>query len=340
MRNSMIIGILLLVLSIFAYFRIIPTDAQTKSGGRTNQMESIPTPTELVVEKPKNPYAIKSLQSRVYSAGDIKNISVVKSTGSYTSYRISYISDELLQYALLFVPKTLMPEKGYPVVMFLHGYISPPDYSTEYSYLNPAAHFAQNGFLVLKPDYRGHGKSEGDVTKRIISQIEYAIDVRNLLEDVSKIPEADASNIFLYGHSMGGEIGLRVLELYPTIRAATLWAPSIYWYPESQMYFIRTLIPEQEEFYKSQLREIISAEYYASVGALENIRDVHTPIIIHHAKKDNVTPYVWGQTLRDELVKSGKQAILYSYEGTSHQLGAGYSQALRLDVEFFKKYIQ
>jgi dipeptidyl aminopeptidase/acylaminoacyl peptidase len=339
MKKYILIVTLFVIVPVSIYMWTAPRVKVTDPGGIT-QSESLPTPTAAIPEKPNNPYSITSLQTRPYSAGEIKNIAVIASTGSYTSYRISYTSDELLQYALLFVPKSPMPEKGYPVVLFSHGYIYPPDYSTEYSYVNPASYFAQNGFLVLKPDYRGHGKSEGKVAQRIMAQIEYAIDVRNLLEDISKIPNADETNIFLYGHSMGGEIGLRVLELYPSIRAATLWAPSIYWYPESQMYFIHKLFTDEEEFYTKQLSEIVPPEEYASVGALENIQYIQSPIIIHHAKEDNVTPYLWGQTLRDELVKAGKDATLYSYEGTSHMLGGGYSQALRRDVDFFTKHIR
>lgn len=344
---------LYLIIVAFAIFITIATYSYLNGTKKEDLRKEFVTETENVIEsvvenvthptqifKKNNLFSIEELRTKQYTSSDIKIENVVQDTNAFISYRISFNSDGLHQYALMSVPKSTMPEKGFPVVMLAHGYIYPPSYSTENSYINPARYFASNGFLVLKPDYRGHGKSEGHTDRRIMDQIEYALDVRNLLESINKVPKADPSNIFLYGHSMGGEIGVRILEIYPSIRAATLWAPSIFWYPESQMYFIRNLFPYDVESSIKQLADVVSEEEYSEVGALENVKFINTPVNIHHSNNDNVTPYLWGKTLYDELIKAGKTATLYTYEGTSHQLGSGYSQALKRDLELFKKYIQ
>lgn len=339
---AIFVSVLLIAVSTYLYFN--------NSKGEDLKKEFV-TETENVIEsvvtnvtnpsqifKKNNPFSIKELRTKKYIASDIKIENVVQDTSLFTSYRISFSSDGLHQYALMSVPKSTMPENGFPVVMLAHGYIYPPSYSTENSYISPARYFASNGFLVLKPDYRGHGKSEGHTDRRIMDQLEYALDVRNLLESINNVPKADPSNIFLYGHSMGGEIGVRILEIYPSIRAATLWAPSIFWYPESQMYFIRNLFAYDVESSIKQLADVVSEEEYPEVGALENVKFINTPVNIHHSNNDNVTPYLWGKTLYNELIKAGKIATLYTYEGTSHQLGSGYSQALKRDLELFNKY--
>ena len=53
------------------------------------------------------------------------------------------------------------PPSGWPVVVFNHGYIPPDQYRTTERYVAYVAAFAHRGYIVFKPDYRGHGFSEG-----------------------------------------------------------------------------------------------------------------------------------------------------------------------------------
>jgi predicted acyl esterase len=47
------------------------------------------------------------------------------------------------------------------VNIFKHGYIPPEQYRTTERYGTYVDSFAHNGHIVLKPDYRGRGNSEG-----------------------------------------------------------------------------------------------------------------------------------------------------------------------------------
>ena len=65
------------------------------------------------------------------------------------------------------------------------------------------------------------------------------MDILYLIEGVYSIPQADEKNIFLWGHSMGGEITLKALEISQKVKSASLWAPVSASFPENQLYFIR-----------------------------------------------------------------------------------------------------
>jgi dipeptidyl aminopeptidase/acylaminoacyl peptidase len=242
--------------------------------------------------------------------------------------------------ALLSIPKQKKPAAGYPVIILNHGYIHPQKYSTLNSYKYIADYFAANGFLVLKPDYRGHARSEAGVELHGLERLAYPIDVLALLSLVPEIAEADPENIFMYGHSMGGQITLTILEVSNKIKAASLWTPVSERFPESSLYFIRRrdskLAEERLKIYKNIFGEdnftIFSPSAYTHL--------IQAPLIIHHGTKDESVPYSWTINLLKNLDKNNVDYIFHSYENENHNL-SNYSfyTVLKRDVEFFKKHI-
>ena len=68
--------------------------------------------------------------------------------------------------------------------------------------------FARNGYVVFRPDYRGHDQSEGNASGGYGSP-DYTIDVLNALSSVKRYAAVDPERIGMWGHSMGGHITLR-----------------------------------------------------------------------------------------------------------------------------------
>ena len=114
-----------------------------------------------------------------------------------------------------------MPEKGFPVVIANHGYVPDP---TKYGitaagidsrpgdyYRSVPELYASRGFLVILPDYRGHNSSEGfEFVHKPNSVALYADDVISLLASLDEIDEADTKKLFMWSHSMGGGVSMRV----------------------------------------------------------------------------------------------------------------------------------
>src|SRR3989344_3238335 len=194
------------------------------------------------------PLSIPSLAHRDYKKGEIKIENKIETNKSFTSYIASYLSDGLKVYALLNIPNIPKPQNGFPVIIVNHGYINPKGYNTVSSYKNITDYFSKNGYLVLKPDYRGNDKSEID--NKALMRFAYPIDVMNLISSISSIKEADSSSVYLWGHSMGAEVALEVLEiigkneeLSKSVKAAVLWAPVT----DPLRWFSRQNLPRLEE---------------------------------------------------------------------------------------------
>lgn len=290
-------------------------------------------------ETNEHPLVIEELRKRNYGNGKIEIEKDLGIKDKYKSYIISYYSDGLKLYALMNVPNIKKPVNGYPVIIVNHGYIPQDQYSTENSYKYVTAYYANNGFLVLKPDYRGHDKSQsGD---NIISdRLSYIIDVLNLLNLIPTLDYADNNNIFMYGHSMGGGITLTVLEIASNIKAATLWAAVSVEFPESILYFMRKRNLEDSNKLLLEIESVFSEDDYHKVSPINYLQYIKSPLIIQHGTKDESVPIEWSDQLEVQLKNKN---IIYNYnkyQNEDHNFSKGsFYKVLKEDVNFFKKYI-
>jgi pimeloyl-ACP methyl ester carboxylesterase len=72
-------------------------------------------------------------------------------------------------------------------------------------------YFAEHGYNVLAPSLRNHGKSEADGSLRWRRIKEYAADIQQVVNNTE-------GKVYLVGHSMGGHVVQKYLELYPNSR--------------------------------------------------------------------------------------------------------------------------
>ncbi len=304
----------------------------------TRQSPAGQTPTNKQSPAPPNWYLIAGMKQRTYDT-DLMVDRLVRKTSGFTSYIVNFSSDGLNQFALMNVPTGKKPKTGWPVVVVNHGYIDPQVFSTPNSYINTSGYFADAGFLVFKPDYRGHADSQGDA-RGLFSRIGYAVDVLNLIAGIKKYPDADPDRIFMYGHSMGGDVTLRVLEVCGgCLRAATLWAPAVTDWPQSFMYFVRQNDQDPDRQARRQRLEkelsAIPETEYTGISTLSNIGLVNVPVNIHHGTLDESVPYKWGVDLAARFSTEKKENYFYSYPGDNHDISRNWSVALNRDIEFF-----
>lgn len=321
---------IVVVVSLVFYFLSRPTPQIVN-----NSPESASTP--LATGTPFHPLSIDSLSARQFPFQELK---VVK-TISPTTQVVSYLSDDLTLNALMMIPPGTPPTNGWPVVVVNHGYIPPSDYSVTRSYINTSNYFASQGFIVLKPDYRGHDQSEGESSGRLLSRSEYTVDVLSLMAAIDSIPTANPNKIFMYGHSMGGDVTLQILEISPRITAATLWAPAVALLPEQVTHFMNQNrpTPGQAEKFKSQYETFTKQYSISQISSLENINRIRVPLSLHHGTKDKSVPYSWGTNLNEKLKTAGKIVNFYSYPGDNHDISGNFGRALSRDVEFFKSFL-
>jgi|SRR5579862_373616 len=127
--------------------------------------------------------------------------------------------DGLTEYGLMVTPSTKAPVGGWPAIVLCHGYVKPSEYMTASDLLMDMTFYAQHGFAVIKPDYRGQGLSlhEGQADSAYYS-MSYNTDVMSLISELKQTSYIDKSNLNLWGFSMGAYVAFRAAVLSPSIK--------------------------------------------------------------------------------------------------------------------------
>jgi len=277
---------------------------------------------------------------------------------SFSAYLVSYRSSGLKVYAMVAVPNTPKPQAGYPVLVANHGFEPTPEkygITAEGIDSRPGDYYreipdiyAREGFLVVMPDYRGHNISEGiDFTTGFLATNYYTLDVLALLSALPGIDDADLDKLFMWGHSLGGEVALRVLLVDGSIRGASLWSPvggSLWEQAHHYSWYDSTDDTDSHDRPKARMDELrrdiddLGFPYHPdSSEPGQFLHFLNSPIIVHHAKDDDEVPYIWSELLATKLELQNKTYTFYSYESDNHLFEDELQViAVARDVEFFR----
>lgn len=296
----------------------------------------VSTPTLQSTPSPYEPYTVDFLRSRTYGGGDIEVIETMEEFDTFTRYLIRYPSDGLTIYGFANVPKG---EGPFPVIIAIHGFVEPAKYQTLDYTAESLDSIAQEGYVIIHPDLRNYPPSDnGDNLFRV----GMAIDILNLIALVkSKAgpPElfdtALVNNIGLWGHSMGGEVALRVLTVSSDIKATLLYASmSGDESKNSQLLFNTYPDPtfQTELAVPSVILERISPMYYYA--------NITSPIQLHHGTADTVVPVSWAEETCSAAVAAGVQieCIYYPDEGHTFR-GRVIEQFWNAMIGFYQTYL-
>ncbi|MCX8124066.1 MAG: alpha/beta fold hydrolase [Spirochaetes bacterium] len=109
-----------------------------------------------------------------------------------------------------------------PVIVMAHGFGALMDWG-----LHPFADaFARMGCAVVMFDYRGFGKSEGEI-QRLVYHVHHIEDYHSAIAYARTIPSIDTSKIFLWGTSYSGGHVLTVASQDTTIAGAIAQVPFV-----------------------------------------------------------------------------------------------------------------
>lgn len=298
----------------------------------------------LVVSPTPHPMTITALRQRQYLGSDIKTEETLNEGSNYTRYIASYISEGNKIYGLLTVPKTNKPEKGFPLIVFLHGYIPPDQYQTTSRYVAYQDGLARNGFITFKIDLRGHGNSEGEPVSGHYSEA-YVVDTLNAIASLKKYSAADPERIGIWGHSNGGEIGLRSMVISKEIDAGVFWAGVVGSF-EGMLEIYNQKIPflnlerSTPEMVKQYGLPSKNPGFWQKIDPYFYLSDINGAIQLHHGTDDESVPVELSLQLNDSLESLNKKVEMYQYPGADHNLSSpAFSPAMQRTVEFFKEYL-
>ena len=292
------------------------------------------------IEETKHPMEIESLRNREYPGGDFIIEEKLSNGTNYEQYIVSYKSEGLKIYGLLTVPLAPKPEKGFPAIIFMHGYIPPQEYSTTGNYPTYQARLANSGYITFKPDLRGHGNSEGEAVESHFSE-KYVVDTLYAISYLKNYIAVDQNRIGYWGHSQGGEIGLRVVTISPDIKAASLWAGVVGSYKD-----MFETYNDKIDFLENATSTSLVIEnglpnknpnFWNKLDPYSYLNDIHASIQLHHGTKDDSVPIELSMHLKEELEKLNKSVEYYEYTEDDHNISNNVNLAFQRTIEFYDK---
>jgi len=326
----------------------LPNQTTLQSEATETQTSQAPSSQSLENDK-FNEMTIPYLRNREYTS-NLAPLQRHADNSSFTSYLTSYQSDSLKINALLTQPKGEKPNKGWPAIVFVHGYIPPNQYKTTEKYVDYVNYLARSGFVVLKIDLRGHGSSDGEPVGGYYSS-GYVIDTLNARSALQSADFIDKNNVGLWGHSMAGNITLRSLAAQPDIPAVAIWSGAGFTYTDLSEYRIQDnsyqpppsdTEPQQKrrELFEKHGKFDPNSEFWKKVVPTNYLSDINGAIGLFHAENDDIVSVKYSQNLNSILENTSIDHQLRTYPSGGHNIsGSSFGQAMQDTIDFYKKHL-
>lgn len=181
-----------------------------------------------------------------------------------------------------------------PVWLFLHG-----NGSNIGDEIKHAFWFKQLGYSALAIDYRGYGCSEGKFPKEI-SVYKDAEAAWTYLTQVRQVPP---EQIFVYGHSLGGAIGIELARRHPELAGLVV---------EGSFTSMRAMVDCTYQFWMFPINLLLHQQF----NSLSKVSALTMPVLFAHGTNDRVVPAHMSQTLFEAAPEPKKLLLV---PGAGHQ---------------------
>jgi dipeptidyl aminopeptidase/acylaminoacyl peptidase len=287
-------------------------------------------------------YTIENLAKADIKPAEIQIGKVLKDDPKFTSYEFTFSFNPNLSGSLKTVSGLINIPKGtgnFPAIVMFRGYVDPTQYFIGTGTSRVAEYFASKGFITVAPDFLGFGDSDREAENVFESRFQTFVTGTTALKSVSSINQFDGKNIFIWGHSNGGQIALTTLEItgvnYPTV----LWAPVSKPFPYSILYYTDDA-SDSGKFLRKELADFEN-DYDTDLFSLTKyLSSIKAPLQLNQGTADDAVPVAWSNLLAKELKESTISAEYIKYPGANHNLTPGWNQAVANALIFYQKHLK
>lgn len=260
----------------------------------------------------------------------LKTVQSLGSPGGLPEKVISFkvLDDHLTEYGLMTLPSGKMPANGWPAIILCHGYTNPAKYSERDAYISDMRFYSRHGFAVIKPDYRGQGRTlhAGQANSGYYSMV-YNTDVMSLISSLKQTSFIDKANLNLWGHSFGAYIALRAAVLSPDIKNVIMLSGPVdsltkmylSYIPPSDENNLNALKTKQDVFnkYGPPTENTI---FWHNASPINFVSRIKARLQINVGKLDQIVPPQFSADLDAALTKAHIAHQYYVYPDGNHSL--------------------
>lgn len=296
-------------------------------------------------ETPLDKYTIENLSKINIEPGTLEISTKLEENADYISYLFQFSFSPNLDTnkikattGQINIPTFQKADGEFPIILMLRGYVDQELYKTGMGTKRASEEFAKNGFITVAPDFLGYAGSDEEADNIFETRFQTYVTVLSLIESLDQIDSWDGKNIFLWGHSNGGQIAITVLEIIGRPYPTTLWAPVSKPFPYSILYYT----DEAEDKGKLIRNELAKFEntYDAKLYSLDNYFDrINSPIQIHQGTNDDAVPVSWSNSLVKNLRKSDTEVTYHLNPGADHNMIPSWNTTVNRDILFFNKHL-
>ena len=247
--------------------------------------------------------------------------------GRYVFERLTYLSDGLEVVGYLYRPNDKMSPQ--PTIVFNRGSYIRNDTAPEY--LTTFHRFAESGYSILAPMYRGSEGAEGQDEMG-------GDDLNDLMRVVAladELPSVDARRLFLLGESRGGMMVLQAIREGFPAHAAAIYGGF------TDLYRLIDENPDQYEGMADQLWpdwRTNTDEILGRRSAVKWAERIDTPILIMHGGNDQSMPVTQSLALANRLQELGKTYELHIFGYENHVISGRAIERDALATAWYEKH--
>ena len=224
------------------------------------------------------------------------------------------------------------------IVVMARGYVEKETYKTGIGTHNAAKYYSEHGYITYAPDFSGYGESDAEDENALGARLVKPVEILDL---IASVQATSKMQIYLWGHSNGGQIMLSVAEILGLqgqalqVKGVTLWAPVSKPFPYNILYYTDDA-SDSGKWLRGQVAEFEHDYDVFNYSVDRYLDSISIPVQLHQGSADPSVPKTWSDTLVKTLKEKDKVVNYYVYFGADHNLKPGWDTVVSRDVEWFE----